>query len=159
NQRGTTMQRQRRAIGVVFWLVWAAAMAVIVPSARAADAIQTDPARWIAADAVLYLEVPRPEAVLDRLTDPRIQDYLGVLPAYRKFLDGPGFSHVRAVAGLIAGRLDTTWDRALRDLAGGGILAAVEAEAGKGKEPRVFLIITPKDASLLERASRVILEI
>ena len=142
-----------------FWLaaVSATAIAVLVPSVRAeSDAIAADPARWIAPDAVLYLEVPRPELVIDRLTDPRIQDYFRVLPAYRKFLDGPSFNQIRAVAGLIAGRLDTTWDRGLRNLTGGGILAAVEAEAGK--EPRIFLVITPNDAGLLERARRVILE-
>src|SRR5205809_242802 len=39
---------------------------------------------------------------------------------------------------------------------GGGIIAAVEADAGK--EPRIYLLITPKDAGLLDRASRVVLE-
>src|SRR5262249_37771945 len=134
------------------------ALAVWVPSLRAeSEAIPADPARWFAPDAVLYLEVPRPEVLIDRLTDPRIQDYFRVLPAYRNFLDGKNFSQIRMVADLIAGRLETTWDRGLRDLTGGGILAAVEAEAGK--EPRIFLVITPKDAGVLERASRVILEL
>ncbi|HZW31045.1 MAG TPA: hypothetical protein VFF52_10080 [Isosphaeraceae bacterium] len=145
--------------GPSVWLaaVATAVLAVWAPSPRAeSDAIPPDPARWIASDAVLSLEVPRPEVLIDRLSEPRIQDYLRVLPAYRKFLEGPAFSQIRAVAGLIAGRLDTTWDRGLRNLTGGGILAAVEAEAGK--EPRIFLVITPRDAGQLERASRVILE-
>src|SRR5215470_3611018 len=92
----------RRAGG---WLVLAALLPAWVPAVRAeAEAIPTEPARWIAPDAALYLELPRPEVLIDRLTEPRIQDYFRVLPAYRKFLEGPTFSQIRAVAGLVAGR-------------------------------------------------------
>ena len=139
------------------WLVVSAALFVLVPSARAGgDQGKGEAARWIAGDAVVYFEVSHPELVLDRLTGPRVQDYLRVVPAYRTFLEGPNFGQLRAVANLIANRLDTTWDRGLRDLTGGGIVAAVEAEAGQ--EPRIYLLITPKDAGLLERASRILLE-
>lgn len=137
-----------------------AALAVWVTTVRADwESARIDPARWFAPDAVLYLEVPRPEGLIDRLTDPRVQDYVGFLPAYRKFLEGPQFQQVKAVAGAVAARLGTTWERGLRDLTAGGILLAVEADAGMGKEPRVFLVVTPRDAGLLSRASQVILEL
>src|SRR5438128_11755922 len=76
-----------------WWLIWSASISLLLPSVRAeSDLAQAEPARWIAADAVVYVEVARPEVVIDRLTDPRILDYLEVLPAYRKFFDSPNFA-------------------------------------------------------------------
>ena len=49
------------------------------------------------------------------------------------------------------------WDRGLRDLTGGGIVAVVEADAGQ--EPRVYLLITPKDLPLLERTQQVLMKL
>jgi hypothetical protein len=102
------------------------------------------------------VELPHPEVLIERLTDPRIQAYLGILPQYRKVLDSDQFRHIQAVVNLVATQLGTTWDRALRDLTGGGILAAIEADAGK--EPRFCLVITPRDPGLLERAHQVLLK-
>jgi hypothetical protein len=106
---------------------------------------------------VICLEIPHPEVLIDRLIDPRIQQYLGVVPQYRKFLEGDQFQQLKAVVNVVATQVGTTWDRGLRDLTGGGIVAAVEVDAGQ--EPRVTLLITPKDLPLLERTLQVVVKL
>src|SRR5262249_21064069 len=39
----------------------------------------------------ITLEIPHPALVIDRITSPRIQHSLELLPQYRKFRDGPQF--------------------------------------------------------------------
>ncbi len=56
---------------------------------------------------------------------------------------------------MIATQLGTTWERGLRDLTGGGILAAIQSDARK--EPRITLLITPKDPALLKRTHEVLM--
>ena len=58
------------------------------------EPIKTSAARWIAADAVAWIEVPRPELVIDRLTDPRVENYLKVLPQYQKYRKKQGFPRI-----------------------------------------------------------------
>jgi hypothetical protein len=72
-------------------------------------------------------------------------------------LNDPRFGELRTVINVIAAQLDTTWDKALRDLTGGGILTALEVEPGH--EPRVYLLITPRDKDLLARANAVLLRL
>ena len=128
------------------------------PSARAGiEPSSTDAARSIAADAVVCVEIPQPDRLIDRVTDPRFQDYLKLLPQYQKLLKDPKFGELRAVVNLIAAQLDTTWDKGLRELTGGGIMAALEADPGQ--EPRVYLLITPRNKELLERANQVLLKL
>ena len=117
----------------------------------------TDAARSIAADAVVCVEIQRPDRLIDRVTDPRFQDYLKLVPQYQKLLKDPKFGELRAVVNLIAAQLDTTWDQGLRELTGGGIMAALEADPGQ--EPRVYLLITPKNKELLDRANQVLLKL
>jgi hypothetical protein len=57
---------------------------------------------------------------------------------------------------MVAGQLHTTWDRALRDLTGGGIVATVSADPGK--DPRLELVVTARDPKLLERLNEVFLK-
>ena len=57
----------------------------------------------------------------------------------------------------VAGKLDTTWDKGLRDLAGGGAVLAVEGKPGQA--PSVFLIVTPRDAAFLKRALKTLVDL
>ena len=128
------------------------------PSAMAGiEPGSTDAARSIAADAVVCVEIQRPDRLIDRVTDPRFQEYLKLVPQYQKLLKDPKFGELRAVVNLIAAQLDTTWDQGLRDLTGGGITAALEADPGQG--PRVVLLITPKNKELLDRANQVLVKL
>lgn len=130
----------------------ATALVVLGPAALVLAGDTPLPSRESAGPApVLVIDISRPELLLDRLTDPRVQQGLQLLPAYRHFIEGPQSKQLKMVASLIAGQLHTTWDQGLRDLTGGGIKAMLSIEPGKG--PVVELVIIPKDASLLERAT------
>ena len=85
-------------------------------------------------ETVLCLELPHPDRLLDRLTDPRIQEYLKLSQQYQKLTGGKQIGELRAVAGVIAAQLNTTWEKGLRDLTGGGISAQVEVPPGRFKE-------------------------
>jgi hypothetical protein len=134
-----------------------AIMAFSWPTADAADATATSNTDWIAADAVLCLEIPHPDRLIERLTDPRILDYAQGLAQYRNAIQSKNFRELSSVVKLIAAQLDTTWDQGLKDLTGGGIVLAVEAE--KAQEPRVYLIISPKNEALLQRANQALLKL
>ena len=151
---GRTLDACRVSVG--FFVLALASFAS--PSATAGiEPSSTDAARSIAADAVVCVEIPQPDRLIDRGADPRFQDYLKLLPQYQKLLKDPKFGELRAVVNLIAAQLDTTWDQGLRELTGGGITAALEADPGQ--EPRVYLLITPKNKELLERANQVLLKL
>jgi hypothetical protein len=105
----------------------------------------------------ITLEIPHPALVIDRITSPRIQHSLELLPQYRKFRQGPQFHQLQDVVTLVAGRLGMTWDRALRELTGGGIVATLSAEPGR--EPRIEVIVTARDPKLLGRLNDVLLEL
>ena len=64
-------------------------------------------------EPVITLELPHPALLVDRLTDPRIQQSLKLLPQYRKFLEGQQFRELQAVVTMVSSQLQTTWDRAL----------------------------------------------
>src|SRR5262245_11233817 len=66
-------------------------------AAAALAADQPSPGRMPNDEPVITLELPHPALVVDRLTDPRIQQSLTLLPQYRKFLEGPQFRQLQAV--------------------------------------------------------------
>ncbi len=141
-----------------FGLTLLATLGWILPSAWAQPVAGQHGAKpGIEPHPVVCLEVPQPELLIDRLTDPRVQQYLGVLPQYRKFLEGDQFRQLKAVVNLVSSQVGTTWERGLRDLTGGGIALSVEADPGQ--EPRIYLLITPKDLPLLERTHQVLLKL
>ncbi|MFI5460841.1 MAG: hypothetical protein ACHRXM_35980 [Isosphaerales bacterium] len=146
------------ARGFLVWLlVFLPATSWFPSSAAETQPITTSPERWIASDAAICLDLPRPERVIDRLTDPRFQDYLKLYPQYQKFLNGKNITELHAVAKMIATQLGTTWDQGLRDLTGGGILAAVEAEPGQ--QPRICVVITARKPELLDGVNQAFLKL
>jgi hypothetical protein len=141
------------------WGLLAIALASFAPRvcAGAGETTVTDPVRSIAGDAAVCLEVPRPERLIDLATNPRHQEFLKLVPQYQRLLKSKDFEGLRAVVNVIAAQLDTTWDQGLRELTGRGILAAVEADAGQ--EPRLYVIVTPKNQKLLARASEILIKL
>ncbi len=139
------------------WVVVAAAIAMSPPASVARDGEDTvPPGKTAASDPVITVEVPHPDLLVDRLTDPRIQQSLKLIPQYRKALEGPQFRQLTAVVQMISGQLHTTWDRGLRDLTGGGIVARVSVEPGH--EPQVELLITPLDPKVLQQVNEIFLK-
>jgi hypothetical protein len=145
--------RSRRSRSNLRCLILLASLGVLLPYARAQNVAA---APVIGSDSVAFVEIPHPENLIDRLLDPNTQKYLGALPQYRRFLEGDQFKQIQMVARMIATQVGTTWERGLRDLTGGGIIAAVESDARK--EPRIYLLITPKDPALLKRTLQVLLK-
>src|SRR4051794_7691575 len=76
-------------------------------------------ARWVGADAAIYLEVTHPDTLVDRLTGDQFQRLLDAVPGYEQALRGNDYRKFRAVVDLVASNLGTTWEQGLRDLAGG----------------------------------------
>jgi len=158
------MMRQRATASTLAargFLVWLLALVAAASCFRAAAAGAepgaASPERWIAADAAVCLDLPHPDRLIDRLTDPRYLAYLKLSPQYQKFLDGKNVTELRGVVNLIAGQLGTTWEQGLRDLTGGGILAAMEAEPGK--EPRLCVVIKGRKAELLDGVNQAFLKL
>src|ERR1700756_1203101 len=115
-QQGTTMEKRGRFIRANALAATCLCLASVahgplmrVTGAEAASAKPSSAASWIAADAALCIEVPRPDRVIDRLTDPRIQEYLGLVPQYHKLIDSAKFQELRSVVTVIAAQLNTTW--------------------------------------------------
>jgi hypothetical protein len=129
--------------------MWRAVSAVVLalsfaPLLAPAPAAETPAPRWIAADAAVYLEVSRPALLIDTALRPQVQGALRALPPLQKFLEGESYRTLRMVADVVAERLGTTSENALRKLTAGGVTLAIEGEAGS--VPRTFLVVTPDDA-------------
>ncbi len=148
-----------RRIALGIWVLAIGAFACPLTGAADVKATSTSGSAtdWVAADAVLCLEVPHPDRLIDRLTDPRILDYASSLAQYRNAVQSKNFRELSSVVKVIAAQLDTTWDQGLKDLTGGGIVLAVEAE--KAQEPRFYLIISPKNEAVLQRANQALLKL
>ncbi len=127
-----------------------AAWAVFIAMATTATALAGSPrgANWIAGDAVVYLEVARPADLLARLTEAPVPALLESISAYKTYLSSDAYLGQRKAVDAVAARLGTTWDGALVDLLGGGLVVAVEP----GTPPRVILIATPRNPAFLTRA-------
>jgi hypothetical protein len=106
-------------------------------------------AAWVAPDALAYLEILRPEALLDRATGPKVRELIAAVPGLDEQLKGKQLQELRAVANLLASQLGVELDEAVRDLAADGLAVAVE---GKEKVERIVLIVTPRKPELLARA-------
>jgi hypothetical protein len=108
-------------------------------------------------EPVVLLVIPRPEPLIKRLTDDRFQSYLKLSTRYQEILKGKSVADLRALVNLVATQLGTTWDQALVDLAGGGIVASLEVD--QGQPPRLCLAITARKPEMLAKASEVFLKL
>lgn len=131
--------------------------AAVAGPARGERPEPADVSRWVANDAVIYVEVTRPADLIDRLADERVQKPLRTLPKVREALEGAPFQKFEMVAKQVSERLGMPWDKALRALTGGGVVFAVEAT--QGQAPNVFLIATPTDLELLRKSQEVFLDL
>ena len=141
-----------RALARCLWtLIFALALGGVDP----ARGDEPKGVRWVGPETLVYVESTHPEMAFDRATSDRVGHLLEVVPSYKAALARPEVLAGRGVAAIVAAGLGTTWEQGLRDLTGGGIVAAVEGT--KGPE-RIFVVVTPKDASLLERTHARLLE-
>lgn len=149
------MMRRAARIGIRMFPL-GLGLTVILAAAVAARADDPKGSRWIGPEALIYAESSRPETLLDRALSDRVSRLLYAIPGYQTALARPDLKTGRGVVDFVARSFGTTWDKGLRDLAGGGIVFAVEGT--KGPE-RIILVITPKDLALLEKVHAKVLEL
>jgi hypothetical protein len=152
NREGTAMRARAdgvvgRRIGAIGLGLALLALGAATP-ARAGEEIP-EAAGWVAADALAYLEVVRPEALLDRATSPEIRELIAAVPGLEEQLQNQQLRELKSVADVLAAQLGVELEPALRDLTADGLILAVE---GEKKVERVVLIVDPRDADLLRRA-------
>ncbi len=145
--------RALRSWSVARW----AAIAVITWTSSHARADGPRGAEWVSKDAVIYVEATHPKILLDRATDPKMQERLAAIPQYEKFLKSPKFEELKNGVQFVSMLLDTKWDEGLCKLAGGGVVLALEVEPGKGPVPVVA--VTPTDPAFLKKAHAKLIEI
>ena len=110
------------------------------------------PAEWVPPEALVVLEVPKMEAVIEALLSPEVQRRINEIPQAKEYFQSAQFAQLVAVVSYLQMRLDTPWKEAVRQLLGGRIFAAAFPQNG------LLLIIDTKSQSLLERLHQVVLE-
>ncbi|WP_435007358.1 hypothetical protein P12x_004680 [Tundrisphaera lichenicola] len=125
--------------------------ALVLGMAASTPALAGDRPRgpdWIVGDAVASVEVVRPSDLIKRLTNEPVPTLLGSIPGYQRYLAGDAYREHRAALEVVSGRLGTTWDRALENILGDGLVLAIEP----GTPPRGILVATPRDPAFLAKS-------
>ena len=135
------------------WSAWGC-LALACFCARA-SAEGPEAAHLAAPDALFSFEITRPAAVVDRIEGPRVQALLDGVPGYREATQGEDYRKFRAGVDLVSTRLGMPWQRALRELTGGGLLLAVGGE----KADRTLIVATPSDPATLAKAHAILLDL
>lgn len=136
-----------RKVSVGFCFVWA----VLALHTAVADDQLPAATRWVPGDAVLVLEVNRPDALFDLLLDPRVSAAVTSLPAYQKQASGPEFQQFLGVIRYLETTLGTDWRSGLRTLSGGGLTLAV------WPNDQSVLAIDSEDARMLDQLHGIFL--
>ncbi len=136
-------------LGVVLSLV----ISVLVPPTRMMGQTPLPPAQCIPQDAVICLQLSRPKALLDLLTDEEMTQAIKSLPLYRQQSSKPKFQEFLGVISYLETTLETDWRTGLARLTGGGVTLAI------CPEDTVVAIIDAEDESLLERLHETLMNI
>jgi hypothetical protein len=150
-----------RVAPMVRMLVGLAATLVFAGVASAADEV-VRAERWVSRDAVIYVEIPRPAALIDRAAEPRIRALLGAVPGYQervdKVLDGEHGRKAMANLKALEAALGMAWTGVLSGLTGKGVVAVVEPPT-KGEGPSVYLIISPNDPKFPQQVADTVIDL
>ena len=107
--------------------------------------------QWVPANAVLVVELDRPEAVLDAVDNPQVTDTVTSHPAYQAVSAQPGFQQFTGVVRYLESMLDTDWKTGLRKLVGGGMTLSVCPDGA------TLLTVDAKDGKMLAQLHKIIL--
>jgi hypothetical protein len=131
----------KRRLALVTGLVWT----FLAPRAASLAGDPAPASDWIAREAVVAIEVSRPEMILDKVLDPGVAEVITAIPAARKLLAQPGYQQFVGLVGLLESRLGMDWRTGLRNLVAGGITFAAKVDGG------TLLIIDAKDRKVLDQ--------
>ncbi len=135
------------------WWGFAGLLVLGLTPARADDPAA---ARWVAADAMAYVEIVRPERLIERATSPEVRDLLEAVPGLHEQLERKEIQQLAGVAQFVAAALGTTVEKGLRDLTAGGIVLAVE---GENQPERLILILEARNPGFLQQAHDKLVEL
>jgi hypothetical protein len=134
------------------WMRLSCFFLMLVPGQGAWASQAPAPAtEWIPQDAVICVELNRPQALLDLLTGEKMTSAVTGRAIYKKQAMNPKFMEMVNVIRFIEISLDTNWRKALAQLTGGGITLAV------CPQDTVVAIIEAKDEQMLIRAHELFL--
>src|SRR4051794_30029704 len=91
----------RRWTSAVRWLLLGLLGTVLVPLTSRADDLAVT--RLVPADAAIYVEVVRPDGLIDRLTAEKFQEVVGAIPGYSKAVKDGQLTQLRAAVEFVAG--------------------------------------------------------
>src|SRR5262245_53147066 len=145
NSQENTMKRHRPS----FCLAALVASLLTVRSALAGD-----PSKLVPHDASVYVEVSDASKIVDRLLAPDVVEMLESIPQFQQFSRSDQFAQFKAVVSYLETKLGTNWRQAISDLTAGGAVFAIRP----GQPDYVLVVLRTKDADLLERTNRLLIE-
>ena len=122
-----------------------------VVAAAGAGAQAPPPAQCVPPDALICLQVSRPQALLDLLTGPEMTRAITSRPLYQQQLSNPKFSEFVNVIKYLEATLGTDWRTGLAKLTGGGVTIAL------CPENTVVAIVDAQDEHMLGRLHEIFL--
>jgi hypothetical protein len=135
-------------IGVL--LLSLALSAAVSPMAVGAEPLA--PAiKWIPDDALLVVELTKPEAVLEALLCPQAVSAVTSNPAYKHVASQPGYKQFEQVVRFLETSLATDWQAGVKKLVAGGVTFAVRPDES------VSLLVDSADAEMLGKLQEILL--
>lgn len=102
---------------------------LLVGAATGAEALP--PAtQWIPPNAVIVVELSKPEALLDVALEPKVEAAIASQPAYQKMTETPQFKELEEGIRYLERSLRTDWRTGLRKLVSGGVTWSVHPGGG-----------------------------
>ncbi len=98
---------------------------------------------WIPDEAVLTVELARPQVVFDLLRDEAVLEFITGLPAWEEWTRSKDFGELRNLVRYLETMLEVDWRTGLERLTGGGLTLAA------GPQGEVLLIVEARDEELL----------
>lgn len=133
----------------------ALALAACLATSARAD-VSPGLSTWLSNQTFAYAEILQPARLVDQITSQKVGRLLNAVPGLESALDKKQVHDLLTVADLVSSDLDLSTEDAVRSLTKGGIVLAVE---GERSPERVYLIVTPENPSVLEKAHARLLDL
>ena len=129
-------------------------MLSLILAVVAFQTVTAAPARqWVPYDAVISMELARPEAILELFAGDKAIDFVTSLPVYQQQSSNPEFQEFLNTVDFMETTLGADWRTALAKLTGGGITLAI------CPDETVALIVDADDEQMLEKLHETLLSI
>jgi hypothetical protein len=127
---------------------------VLAGPLSAADVERKTAHELLPASTVVYVEVTRPQQVLDTLLDHPLTKELEKQPDYVRALESPDMQKLREVVSQFEERLGEKWRPAINELTGDGVYVGVDL-ATQG----VCVLVRSRDEALLKKTRETFIEL